>query len=220
MQSNLFLAPRIRRRCGAALCVMVLVLAAGCNQGNPTPSGGTKTLTSPDGALQFRVPTTWTQEDGLNEVAALQAGDPNREAYGVVIEDPRRVFASMDLAKFADQQMQELAKRVGLANLTGPERLTVDGKPALQYRLKGFHNAVEVVYLYTFVETPDRFLKIITWSLASNFERNKGVLEQVTASIRELKPLPEASATPAAPQPDAGQVPVQNPGGINRGEGT
>jgi hypothetical protein len=218
MPTNLPLTPSPRRPFRVALVALLLIACAGgCNRGDQNPTGGLRTVTSRDGALQFRVPSTWTADKGLNDVAALQAGDPKREAYGVVIEDSRRLFAAMDLAEFADQQMQELTKRVGLANVSGPERLSVDGKQALRYRVKGFANAVEVVYLYTFVETPDRFLKVLTWSLASNFEQNKPVLEQVTSSIRELKPL-QASPTPAVTQPDTGQVPVvQDPGSIKRG---
>lgn len=221
--------PQSKHRIPTALAlVAVLCLGAACSRGEQNPSGGLKTITSSDGALQFQVPSGWSQDDDLNEVAALEAGDSDTEAYGVVIADRRSLYASMDLAKFADQQVQELAKGVGLANLKGPERVTVDGKDALQYELKGFRNAVEVVYLYTFVETPDRFLKVITWSLASNFDSNRRVLEQVTGSIRELKPLEEeagpATQAPPAPedpaQPDPAQVPtLQDPGGIDRGAG-
>ncbi len=210
----------IRDPRGQALAgLLLLALMGACNSGSDvTSSGGTKTLTSTDGALQFEVPSSWSSQTDLNQVATLQAGDPNNEAYGVVIEDPRKAFSSLDLAKFADQEMHQLVTRVGLADLTGPKKVTVNGKEAVQYQLKGFANSVEVVYLYTFVETPDRFLKVVTWSLASNFEKNQKVLEQVSASIRELKPLEDSTSAPATPQQDPAQIPVQeNPAAINRG---
>lgn len=200
-----------------ALLLTVSALAA-CDRGREPVTGGIKTITSTDGALQFQVPSSWSQQSDLNEVAALQAGDRISEAYAVVIADPRKPFASMDLAKFADQQMQQLVTRVRLANLTGPEQVTVNGKDALQYQLKGFHNSVEVVYLYTFVETEDRFLKVISWSLASNFDKNKDALEQVSASIRELKPLEETPASSGDAPPDPAQIPApQDPATIDRG---
>lgn len=196
----------------------MLALLASCGRGDPEPRGF-KRVASPDGALEFRVPASWTEATDLNEVASLQAGDTVAEAYAVVIEDPRRAFASLDLAGFADRQMQQQVTRVGLANLGGPETLTVDGKPAVRYRLKGFHNAVEVVYLYTFVETPDRFLKVVAWSLSPNFEDNRQTLERVSASVRELQGLPEPDPAPTEVG-DPAEIPPQDPGVIDRGDGT
>lgn len=204
------------------VCLLLVAALASCDPGDRGP-GGTKTITSDDGALQFQVPASWSEASDLNEVAALQAGDPESEAYGVVIVDPRKPFSSMDLARFADRQMQQLVTRVGLANLSGPETVEVDGKPALRYQLKGFHNSVEVVYLYTFIETPDRFLKAITWSLASKFEQNRPVLEQVAASIRELEGLEdeqEPAPSPDEEVSDPAQIPAQDPGLIDRGDGS
>jgi hypothetical protein len=199
------------------LCVLLLVLAAcGGNTVDRTPgkSEGFKAITSTDGALQFRVPESWAPSE-LNPVAALQAGDPEAEAYGVVIEDPRKVLQSYSLAKFADLQMQELVTTIQLASLAGPTKVKVDGQDALQYRLKGFFDSVEVVYLYTFVETPDRFLKVVTWSLADRFDDNKEVMEQVSTSVRQLKALPEP--TPGAGVADPAVVPTQQgPGAFDR----
>ncbi|HVL50486.1 MAG TPA: hypothetical protein VM754_03150 [Actinomycetota bacterium] len=200
-----------------ALLLLAVLLGACDRGGNPTFSRGSKTITSADGALQFEVPNSWSSQTDLNEVAALQAADHQNEAYGVVIEDPRSAFSSMELGRFADQEMQQLVARVGLADLSGPEQVSVDGKDAVRYQLKGFHNEVEVVYLYTFVETPDRFLKVITWSLASHFDQNREVLERVAVSVRELKPLEEPTPSPDT-QPDPAQIPPpQDPAGIDRG---
>lgn len=175
---------------------------------------GLKAVTSTDGALQFWVPESWTPSE-LNPVASLQAGDPEAEAYGVVIEDPRKVLQAYTLEQFADLQMQKLVTTIQLASLAGPTTVEVDGKDALQYRLKGFFDSVEVVYLYTFVETPDRFLKVVTWSLADRFEDNREVMEQVSTSVRQLKPLPEPTAAGGADDPAV--VPTQQgPGAFDR----
>ena len=146
-------------------------------------------------------------------MASLQAGDPESEAYGMVIQDPRQVLKDYSLEKFADTQMQELVDDLGLASVAGPEKVQVDGKEALRYQVKGLFDSVEVVYLYTFVETQDRFLKVVTWSLASSFDDNKPVLEQVSTSIRELKGLP--SPTPnAGDSVDPAVIPTQQQPGV------
>ena len=200
---------------------MLLALAA-CDRGGSPPDlpGGSKTITSTDGALQFRVPASWSEQSDLNPAAALQAADLDREAYGVVIEDPREPFKAMDLGKFADTEMQKLVTRVGLANLAGPKLVEVDGNQAVQYRIRGLYNEVEVVYLYTFVETPDRFLKVVTWSLADKFEDNRPILEEVTTSVRQLKAL-EASPAPTGADPGVAPPPAAtvDPNQIDRGGG-
>ncbi len=175
---------------------------------------GAKFITSSDGALQLQVPSSWSKSE-LNPVAAVQAGDEEQEAYGMVIEDPRKPLHEYTLERFADIQMQKLVTRVALASLAGPTEVQVDGKTALQYQLRGLFNETEVVYLYTFVETEDRFLKVVTWSLGSKFDDNKEDLEQVSASVKELKPL--AEPTPAATNSDPAVAPTQQgPGAFDR----
>lgn len=202
-----------------ACIVLVAALLGACGGGNgggtPGSPSGFKELTSADGALQLRVPDAWEASE-LNPVAAVQAGDPEAEAYGMVIEDPRKPLKDYTLERFADAEMQQLVTGIGLASLSAPEKVQVDGKDAVQYRLKGFFDQVEVVYLYTFVETPDRFLKVVTWSLASEFEDNKEVLEQVATSVRELKGLPSPTPEPKDTN-DPAVVPTQNnPGAFDR----
>lgn len=218
-------APQAFRFCDRATlaktvaCLILLLVLAACNSGNgedtPSKAAGFKAITSTDGALQLKVPETWAASE-LNPVAAVQAGDPNTEAYGMVIEDPRRPLKDYTLERFADVQMQQLVTGLGLASLSAPKKVQVDGKEAVQYQLKGFFDQIEVVYLYTFVETPDRFLKVVTWSLASEFEDNKEVLEQVATSVRELKGLPSPTPEPSNTTDPAVVPTLQGPGAFDR----
>jgi hypothetical protein len=212
----------MRGRIGRALlCLLISAVIGACNDGGGAKlPGGAKTITSSDGALEFKVPSSWSKQTDLNQAAALQAGDLDREAYGVVIEDPREPFKNMDLGKFADTEMQKLVTRRGLVNLTGPKLVQVDGNQAVQYQIKGSFDEIELVYLYTFIETPDRFLKVITWSLADKFDQNKPVLEDVTTSVRQLKDL-EPSPTPSSGDPGVAPPPAPvDPNQIDRGGGT
>jgi hypothetical protein len=201
-----------------ALLMLVSVLGA-CSGGNaqdtPSKASGFKALTSTDGALQFQVPDAWEASE-LNPEAAVQARDPDTEAYGMVIEDPRKPLKDYTLERFADVQMEQLVTRLGLASLSAPKKVQVDGKEAIQYQLKGFFDQIEVVYLFTFAETPDRFLKVVTWSLASEFEDNQEVLEQVATSVRELKGLPSPTPEPSNTTDPAVVPTQQGPGAFDR----
>ncbi len=215
-------SPDLRGRIVRALiCLLIAAVVGACNEGGAVKlPGGAKRITSADGALEFKVPSSWSKKTDLNQAASLQAADLDREAYGVVIEDPREPFKNMDLGKFADTEMQKLVSRRGLVNLTGPKLVQVDNKQAVQYQIKGLFDEIELVYLYTFIETPDRFLKVITWSLADKFDKNKPVLEEVTTSVRQLKDL-EPSPTPSAGDPGVEPPPAPvDPNQIDRGGGT
>lgn len=199
-----------------ALLALVTLLLGACNQmadeGADEPAEGpdlSETLVSEDGAFEMKVPASWSQHNNLNDVAVLQAADLQREAYAILIADPKRPFEGTSLGSFADTQIQTFVESVADARMRGPELVIIDGEEALQYEVEGTADNVEVVYLYTFMETPDRFLKAVTWSLAGNYDRNEDTLTAVTESIRQLKPL-EESPSPAA-SPDATLSPAPSP---------
>jgi hypothetical protein len=204
-----------------ALVAFAFLLVAGCGgeQIDETKRGGdgelklSKSLISADGAFEMKVPESWEQQDNLNDVAVLQAADREKEAYALLIVDPRKPFEGTNLGKFADGQVQKFLESVTEPKLSGPELMIIDGDEALQYEIEGKAEDVDVVYLYTFMESPDRFLKSVTWSLAENYDDNKEVLAAVTESIKQLKAVEEPTPSPAAesPSPDAGGSPPASP---------
>lgn len=198
-----------------ALLALALLMAAGCGN-DPTKKGTgsgdeevklTKTLISADGAFEMMFPASWEQQNNLNDVAVLQAADRDKEAYALLIVDPKKPFEGTALGKFADGQVQKFLESVTEPKLKGPELVIIDGDEALQYEIEGKAEDVDVVYLYTFMESDDRFLKSVTWSLAENYDGNKEVLAAVTKSIKQVKPLeespspenPSASLSPTSP---------------------
>lgn len=203
------------RTCFAVALVLLGLLLSACGvakKAGDVLGGGSasKTLRSTDGALEMKVPSSWRKVSNLNRAAALQAADPSKEAYGLVVADPKAPFAGTALGQFADTESQKLFQSIGDRRLSGPKLVTVDGKDALQYELRGVVDNLQVVYLYTFAETPDRFLKVLTWSLASNFDKNKRSLQDVTSSVRQLKALPKGAQAPGVnpPRPEPTNLPA------------
>jgi len=199
---------RVPARTGClAVLAFASLLLAGCGGGqfDETKTAVddevelSKSLVSEDGAFEMEVPESWDQQDNLNDVAVLQAADRDKEAYALLIVDPRTPFGGMALGRFADGQVQKFLESVTEPRLKGPELVIIDGDEALQYEIEGKAEDVEVVYLYTFMESPDRFLKAVTWSLAENYDDNKAVLAAVTESIKQVKALEEPTPSPESP---------------------
>lgn len=209
---------KLAARSTIGIALVLMIILTGCAQSGPSVPGfsNADTLTSEDGGLQMQVPDSWQPRKDLNPNAVLQAGNRDSDVYGLVVVDPREFFEDLSLGTFADIEVQRLADTVGDPTLSGPELVIVDDSEALQYQLSGVVDEQNIVYLYTFAETPDRFLKILTWSLGSRFEENVDEMQQVTESVRQLEPLGEVRPSPEK-SPDIPVEPTPLPS-IDRGD--
>jgi hypothetical protein len=200
-----------------SLCVSLLAGACGGGLEDPGKPADevdvtlSETLVSADGLFQMKVPGSWKQESNLNEAAILQAADRGREAYALLIIDPKKPFEGTALGRFADTQVQKFLESVSDSKLSGPDLVIIDGNEALQYEIEGKAGDVDVTYLYTFMESDDSFLKAVTWSLADNYRSNKKALAAVTESIRQLKALEESPSPAPAASPGAELSPGISP---------
>ncbi|MEX2588401.1 MAG: hypothetical protein WD602_10485 [Actinomycetota bacterium] len=189
---------RLARRKAVGITFVLMGILAACSEsGSSLPSlSNTETVTSEDGGLQMRIPNSWQARKDLNPSAAMQAGNRESDAYTLVVVDPREFFGNLSLGKFADIEIQQFIDTVGDPTVSGPELVIVDDREALQYEVRGVVDEQNVVYLYTFAETPDRFLKIVTWSIGSRFEENLDDMQMVTESVHQLEPLGDVEPSP------------------------
>lgn len=162
-------------------------------------------LVSEDGGVEIRVPDSWSKRSDLNPAAALQAGNREDELYVVVVVDPREFFAELSLGQFADTEIQRFVDTVAEPELLGPQLVIVDDSEALQYEVRGVVDEQNVVYLYTFAETSDRFLKIVSWTLSSRYDEHANTMQRVIESVRQLEPLGDVRPSPR----DGSGTPVQ-----------
>ena len=185
-----------------------LVLAGCGDSGGDDPNALTKTISSESG-LEMKVPASWREDNALNAQADLQASNREAEAYALVIPDLKQEFVNPKLEDFATMAKDNFIKGIQNPNVTGPRQLTLNGKPAIRYEIRGVAENIRVVYLMTLMETDSRFLQVIAWSLPDRLSENRPILEDVTASIRETRPAsPSPPTSPGAPP----AAPAQSPG--------
>ncbi|MGQ0680046.1 MAG: hypothetical protein ACT4OM_10420 [Actinomycetota bacterium] len=217
-----------RRRAQARLLLLLAtcLFTGGCNSdiAGRIPGLGTdpdqeeKTLISANGAFEMNIPGSWRQVSNLNDVAVLQAANRSDEAYAVFIVDPKAPFEGTPLASFAATEVERLQESLDEPRVGQPETLSVGGSSAVQYQVDGKADGVDVIYLYTFVETDDNFLKVAAWSLQDRFEDNEQTLKQVTLGVRQIRataspvPSPQPSASlEGSPSPEASPAPDGSP---------
>ena len=144
----------------------------------------------------LKLPARWRAAAALNDQAALQATDPLRQRFAVVISEPREDFdGAMDISDHAGRTLAQLADSLRLVAINGPTERLVNGCRALQFEVEGYHQGVRLVYLHTTIEGRRAFHQLLVWSTRSAFDRV--LFDEVVDGFEEL-PGTESSV-PAAP---------------------
>lgn len=143
---------------------------------------------SQDSDLQLQVPKGWDDLTGeLNPVASIEVGNKFDETYAIVISDAKEDFAEVPSPEeFADGQLSRFTR--GLEGTEISEGVSVDeyDPPAIRHEVQATIDNLKVVYIVTFLETESSLIQVFTWTLASEWEANRDLLEDVSNSLQEL----------------------------------
>ena len=150
----------------------------------------TRTMTSDTGAISVRVPGSWRAELALNEEADIQASDSGTKSFLAVFVEPKSDFpAGTTITEFT-----QVARDSVIASLKGGSQpkaashLKIKGMPAIRSHLFGAIGGQQVAYVHTAIETPTRYVQVVTWTLRSNWEQNRDTLNGLAGSFVEIKP--------------------------------
>lgn len=156
------------------------------------------------GLAALHLPTRWRAASKLNDQAALQATDPVRQRFAVVISEPREDFdVAIDLSDHAGRTLAQLADSLRLVAINGPAERTVNGCRALQFEVEGYHQGVRLVYLHTTVEGRRAFHQVLVWSTRSAYDR--ALFDEVVDGFEELAGA-DSAITPAPPPAVEAQI--------------
>lgn len=176
-----------------AVLILSILMIAGC--GN-LGSSGPKAVTSADGRIQVVVPKGWKSQRTLHNNADIQVADLLKEGYLIVLSDSK-----MDLDNMTFKEHSKLTRETILENLkngrvsSGPAELEINGRPAVQYEIRGSVDEIKVIYFHTTVDGKEAFHQILAWTLPSKFKQNQGVLKTVINSFKEIDAGAEGEKT-------------------------
>ena len=124
------------------------------------------------GLAQVRLPAGWVPVNDLNDGSWLQAVDPLRNRYLIVISESREDFdPAMDAQEHSSRTRASLAASVRVLAVRGPEERQVSGFRAIQYELDALSDRTLITYLHTTVEGRRAFHQVLTWATRSWFSR-------------------------------------------------
>jgi len=76
---------------------------------------------------------------------------------------------------------------VGSPVIEGPKTITAGKLQGIQYTIKGSVQGQMISYIHTTFETSATFSQVLTWTLPSQFEKNKQMMDQVISSFVSAK---------------------------------
>ncbi|ASC72794.1 uncharacterized protein XM38_037530 [Halomicronema hongdechloris C2206] len=161
------------------------------------PATGTQTLTTlsedwqqlrdGQGRLQIKVPTGWQPDARLHDSAELEAGNPEQEAYVIVLSE---AISAVSYSGLEDNALTY--KRAIVNGLDSqPEREVKtsvsleSGLSGVQYEIHGEYRDQSLVYLHTTVVSDTHYYQIVAWSAADRFEENQETLQDIIQSFQE-----------------------------------
>lgn len=170
------------------LCLILTgtVLLAACGS-EPNLS---KTLTSENG-LEMRIPDSWTEDSALNPGADLQASNREAESYVVVISDLKQdLQEDVTLEEFGDFAVQQFMAGLNdpdlsFADLDEPERVESSGLEGLRYEISASPDDLDLSYLFTVIESPDRFTQVVAWTERPRMDEQRQTLEAISDSVTQ-----------------------------------
>lgn len=172
------------------LLILTTLVAGGCGPAIPTGgSNGTEVVKSFDGKFQVTMPKGWTVRYNLNDAAGIQVANPLKEGYLNVLSQSKADFADPTIQWHSETTRTSVLESLTDGQVTaGPTSLTINGKPAVQYEIRGKAEGLKVIYLHTTVDTGEHLHQILAWTLPSYYDDNRPILDSVINSFKAVSP--------------------------------
>ncbi|GAA1024245.1 hypothetical protein Aple_097770 [Acrocarpospora pleiomorpha] len=151
---------------------------------SPTPIRSRKVVTAADKSAQVTVPNDWKPYE-LNPIGKIELVDPKVTQYLLVLSQPREDF-DVDLKGLAELSIDELSTSMDVTRQSEPKSLTINGSPALEYEFDLTLNGLKFVYWMTVIEGAQNYHRVMTWTFASNADRDRPALRRITQSFKGI----------------------------------
>jgi len=146
-----------------------------------------KDIASDDNKLKVTTSGFWVKRTDLNTRASLQAADPHKDLYVIVITDLKPTVGDTTLQQHHQSAREHKLKQMTNSSASTSTPITIDGHSALQDEISGTEKGAILTFLHTTVDGGDSFHQIIAWTLKSRFAANKSELAEVTNSFHSEK---------------------------------
>lgn len=143
--------------------------------------------TKPSDAAQITLPEGWAAQAASNRASLLYAKNEDRTAYVQVFAEPKSDFDDdVTLVQFMEQWQIANKESSKLQNRTAtePKSSTIAGRPAVEVHVTGELHGATLRYRLIAVENKGYFVKFVFWTIASQWDANQKVFEDVVGNLK------------------------------------
>ena len=153
---------------------------------------GARALYSDDGLSEISVPgERWLVRPHIGRTAALRVSDTQGDSVMVVNTYLPDELKPMPLDKLSKKLSTLLMDDLRDARISPARKLTLNGRPAVEYEMSGFDGDTRFTYLSTVVEGKSAKHHLIAWMPETSYKANPNLLRDIFSSFREsAKPRP------------------------------
>lgn len=140
---------------------------------------------------ELRVPDGWVEKAfAALEEGELKVGSGADDACVKVLTEPKVILGQpMNRDEYARQVADVVKRNLEGVSVSGPRSVRVGDRPAVCYELTGRVSGIAVLFLVTVVEGERHFHQIVAVSSSSRAGANRPLLEEITLSFRESRPV-------------------------------
>jgi len=145
-------------------------------------------LRNEDAGIQLTLPSSWSEDLSLHESAELQASDPDRQLYVIVVAEDDESLLRLGLQENAENYRTLLVNRLASSSgQTKTDTAFIGDNFANQYEIRGqVDDSTPVVYLHTTVVTEQRYYQIVAWTTPEQYPAYASELREITQSFEEI----------------------------------
>ncbi|NDV43957.1 hypothetical protein [Flagellimonas sediminis] len=150
-----------------------------------------------DDEYRVGIPKFMRNTTGLNEEAALQYQNAFKEAYTIIIGEPKQefvdVFMELDqynenislLQNYREIQLQSFTSTISVSMESEIKPLKINGLDAESVQIDGSVEGIneEIAYFLTFIEGTENIYMMMSWTLKSKKEEHKKTFETIAQSF-------------------------------------
>jgi len=185
---------------GLSLLLVVGTIGAGIYfaQQAAKKNRATTTIHSTDGLTSLDTPGNWKTLGNLNPIASIEAGNPLREEYAMVISEPNP--NSIELDRFVEVVVEQMVGKMDSATPGETTKISLNGRAARRVRIDCTSSKLKLVYLLTAIADGENLHQVLCWTLASKERTALPVLTRVSDSFHVTKSATAVKEPAPAPE--------------------
>lgn len=149
------------------------------------PLAGARTVYSDDGISELTAPDHWSVRADIGRSASLRVSDSSADYHLTVYTYLPEEYEPTTLEQFAENFSADLIKNLDDGRMSEPRKLTINGRPAVQYEISGRIGEDRFVYLSTTVEGKRAKHQLVATVSEADYPSHQGALNQAILSFRE-----------------------------------